>query len=625
MCARLVIIISISLLVQLSSGNENFDLQFLKQRVENIFYHSYDNYMNHAYPYDELRPISCDGHDTWGGFSLTLIDSLDTLVVLGNYSEFRRAASLILNNIDTNQNVNISVFETNIRVVGGLLSAHLLAERAGMDLEPGWPCHGRLLALAERFASKLLPAFNTPTGMPYGTVNLAHNAVPPNETPITCVATVGTLILEFGALSRLTGDPRYEQAAMKALRALWTFRSSLGLVGNHINVRTGAWVGKEATIGSGVDSYFEYLFKGSILFRLPELDAMFREYRSAIKKYLKFGGWHVMATMDAGSVINAVYQSLESFWPGVLAMAGDIEEAKELLITYHSVWRRYGFLPEMFDVSSNKPVGRQSVYPLRPEFIESVLHLYRATKDPYLLEMGVNVLTSIERDARTPCGFATIHDVQTHTKENRMETFFLSETVKYLYLLFDEDNFLHHTPLSSTDSIQFGDADGYCTGGTGYIFNSEAHPLDGGLIHCCSIQHLRELEAVSSEESLPIDLGLHRDLGSLVNTFASSNSLTDTILNELDVTFEEILSPSVTWTGDQNTSQEIDAWAENLWKEMSGVVLLSSTIKDNASTPPNYVPPDMHRKSVAPLMSCPTVPFHVRLNAMRDLDYRNLN
>lgn len=91
------------------------------------------------------------------------------------------------------------------KVVGGLLSAHLLSKRAGMDLEPGWPCHGRLLALAERFASKLLPAFNTPTGMPYGTVNLALGGVPPNETPVTCVATVGTLILEFGALSRLTG------------------------------------------------------------------------------------------------------------------------------------------------------------------------------------------------------------------------------------------------------------------------------------------------------------------------------------------------------------------------------------------------------------------------------------
>lgn len=115
MHVELIIFILISVLVQLSNGNENFDLQSLKRRVKNIFYHSYDNYMNHAYPYDELRPISCDGHDTWGGFSLTLIDSLDTLVVLGNNSEFRRAANLILNNVDTNRNVNISVFETNIR------------------------------------------------------------------------------------------------------------------------------------------------------------------------------------------------------------------------------------------------------------------------------------------------------------------------------------------------------------------------------------------------------------------------------------------------------------------------------------------------------------------------------
>lgn len=145
-----------------------------------------------------------------------------------------------------------------------------------MATEPGWPCHGRLLDLAERFASKILPAFNTPTGMPYGTINLRQGKVPRKETPVTCVATVGTAILEFGALSRLTGDVRYEEAALKALRSLWMHRSQLGLVGNHINVLDGRWVGKEATIGGSVDSYFEYLLKGSILFRLPELDIMFR-------------------------------------------------------------------------------------------------------------------------------------------------------------------------------------------------------------------------------------------------------------------------------------------------------------------------------------------------------------
>ena len=99
----------------------------------------------------------------------------------------------------------MSVFETNIRIVGGLLSAHLVARKAGVKLEPGWPCNGPLLALAEDVAKRLLPAFDTPTGMPYGTVNLRHG-VPDGETPVTCTAGVGTFIVEFGALSRLTGN-----------------------------------------------------------------------------------------------------------------------------------------------------------------------------------------------------------------------------------------------------------------------------------------------------------------------------------------------------------------------------------------------------------------------------------
>lgn len=94
-----------------------------------VFYHGYNNYIEHAYPYDELRPLSCDGVDTWGSYSLTLIDTLDTLAVVGNYSEFRRVAQLILENAHFDMNINVSVFETNIRILGGLLSAHLLSQK----------------------------------------------------------------------------------------------------------------------------------------------------------------------------------------------------------------------------------------------------------------------------------------------------------------------------------------------------------------------------------------------------------------------------------------------------------------------------------------------------------------
>uniref|UniRef100_A0A023FPD2 alpha-1,2-Mannosidase n=1 Tax=Amblyomma cajennense TaxID=34607 RepID=A0A023FPD2_AMBCJ len=132
-------------------------LRVYRNRVLEMFQHAYDGYMKHAYPYDELRPLSCDGVDTWGSFSLTLIDALDTLAIMGNYTEFRKVAAMIAENINFNININVSVFETNIRVVGGLLSAHLLYRKAGMDLEPGWPCSGPLLRLAEDVATRLLP------------------------------------------------------------------------------------------------------------------------------------------------------------------------------------------------------------------------------------------------------------------------------------------------------------------------------------------------------------------------------------------------------------------------------------------------------------------------------------
>ena len=105
-----------------------------------MFHYAYDGYLRHAYPYDELRPLSCDGVDTWGSYSLTLIDALDTLAIMGNYTEFRRVYKILSKRNDFDANINVSVFETNIRIVGGLLSAHLLARKAGAPLGTCSPC-----------------------------------------------------------------------------------------------------------------------------------------------------------------------------------------------------------------------------------------------------------------------------------------------------------------------------------------------------------------------------------------------------------------------------------------------------------------------------------------------------
>ncbi|XP_076180767.1 ER degradation-enhancing alpha-mannosidase-like protein 2 isoform X2 [Ptiloglossa arizonensis] len=401
---------------------EKKDLIALREEVRSMFDHAYSSYLTYAYPYDELRSLSCDGFDTWGSFSLTLIDALDTLAVMGNFSEFRRVAAIISARANFETNINVSVFETNIRVVGGLLSAHLLSRKAGVNLEPGWPCNGPLLRLAEDMAKRLIAAFDTPTGMPYGTVNLKYG-VPEGETSITCTAGIGTFLLEFGTLSRLTGDPLYEEIAMNAIKALYYYKSNIGLVGNHVDVLTGHWTAQDSGIGA------------------------------------------------------------DAYWPGVLSLFGEVGDAMKSLHNYHRVWKQFGFTPEFYNIPQAEAGTDREGYPLRPELIESVMYLYRATGDPYLIQVGVDILRSLQHSAKTTCGYATINDVRDHRKADRMESFFLAETTKYLYLLFDLDNFIHNSgQKGEIIQTQWGQC---IVDAGGYIFNTEAHPIDPGALYCC--------------------------------------------------------------------------------------------------------------------------------------------
>ncbi|KAB1262909.1 ER degradation-enhancing alpha-mannosidase-like protein 2 [Camelus dromedarius] len=412
----------------------------IRERVKAMFYHAYDSYLENAFPYDELRPLTCDGHDTWGSFSLTLIDALDTLLILGNVSEFQRVVEVLQDNVDFDIDVNASVFETNIR------------------------------------------AFQTPTGMPYGTVNLLHG-VNPGETPVTCTAGIGTFIVEFATLSSLTGDPVFEEVARVALMRLWESRSDIGLVGNHIDVLTGKWVAQDAGIGAGVDSYFEYLVKGAILLQDKKLMAMFLEYNKAIRNYTHFDDWYLWVQMYKGTVSMPVFQSLEAYWPGLQSLIGDIDNAMRTFLNYYTVWKQFGGLPEFYNIPQGYTVEKREGYPLRPELIESAMYLYRATGDPTLLELGRDAVESIEKISKVECGFATIKDLRDHKLDNRMESFFLAETVKYLYLLFDPTNFIHNNG-STFDAVitPYGEC---ILGAGGYIFNTEAHPIDPAALHCC--------------------------------------------------------------------------------------------------------------------------------------------
>ncbi|XP_048497511.1 alpha-mannosidase I MNS4 isoform X2 [Beta vulgaris subsp. vulgaris] len=403
----------------------------LRDEVEEMFFHAFNGYMEHAFPRDELKPLSCDGEDTLGGYALTLVDSLDTLALLGDKERFASSVEWIGKNLRFDINKTVSVFETTIRVLGGLLSAHLIASdyATGMRV-PSYD--NQLLHLAEDLGYRLLPAFDTPTGIPFGSVNLL-DGVDENESKITSTAGGGTLTLEFGILSRLTNNPVFQQVTKNAVHGLWACRSKLNLVGAHINVFTGEWTQKDAGIGTSIDSFYEYLLKAFLLFGDEEYLFMFQEAYGAAMHYLFNDPWYVEVNMDSAAIVWPLFNSLQAFWPGLQL---------EMLIL-----RFAHMLPSIVSGKDMDSLLKASTW---------LLLVCR------YLDVGRDIVSSLQYGARCPCGYCHITDVEDHKQEDHMESFFLSETVKYLWLLFDlavgPDNLVESGPYE-------------------YIFSTEGHLL----------------------------------------------------------------------------------------------------------------------------------------------------
>ncbi|XP_048587140.1 ER degradation-enhancing alpha-mannosidase-like protein 3 [Nematostella vectensis] len=431
----------------------NDEKRKMRGQVKEMFRHAYNSYMSFAYPADELMPLSCKGRvrgvdpsrgdvdDALGMFSLTLVDTLDTLAVLGEVSEFEKAVKLVIKDVHFDTDVVVSVFETNIRIVGGLLGGHVAADslkKSGKGLS--W-YNGELLALAKKAGECLLPAFNTTTGIPYPKVNLKYGIHHPDSntgTEVdTCTACAGTMIMEFGALSRLTGDPIFEEKAKKAMESLWKFRSRASdLVGTVINIHNGDWVRRDSGVGAGIDSYYEYCLKAYILLGDDTYLDRFNKHYKSIMQYINQGAMFLSVQMHQPERTSHAYMdALQAFWPGLQVLKGDLKKAIEMHHMLYEVAKKHTFLPEAFTTDFEVHWGE---HPLRPELVESTYFLYEATLDPYYLEVGRNIVEKINEHARVPCGFAALKDVRTLSHEDRMDSFVLAETFKYLYLLFTD-------------------------------------------------------------------------------------------------------------------------------------------------------------------------------------------
>jgi mannosidase alpha-like ER degradation enhancer 2 len=374
---------------------------------------------------------------------MTPVDTLDTLLLVGLDDEAARTRTYIVENLSFDKDISVQHFEITIRLLGGLLSGYQQSQ------DP------RFLALADDLGRRLLPAFESRTGMPYRYVNLKTGATrDPDSNP----AEIGTLMLEFGTLAKLTRKDVYYDKAKRAVVELYARRSKLGLVGEVINVETGAWIRKDSHVGARIDSYYEYLLKAWRLFGDPDFERMWKESVEALHRRVAEetpkGLWYGAVDMESGRRTGSESGALEAFLPAVLALHGDLGRARRLQEASFAMWKQSGLIPDGFDYHAMKPTALS--YPLRPEIIESAYYLHHYTKDPRYLEMGRTFLDDLVAHCRTEAGYATLKNVVTKEKGDSMPSFFTAETLKYLYLLFAPENTL------DLDAI---------------VFNTEAHPL----------------------------------------------------------------------------------------------------------------------------------------------------
>lgn len=495
-----------------------------QKKVKEAFEYAWSGYQKYAMGYDELMPLSHRGTDGLGGLGATIVDSLDTAIIMGADDVVSEASKWIEDNLmkRISEKGQVNLFETTIRVLGGLLSAYHLsggdhpgAGDSGVPVTYKKANPERLLEVSKDLADRLLLAFtSSPTAIPLSDVILRDHTAHAAPDGLSSTSEASTLQLEFSYLSKVSGDPKYDRAAMKVLEHMHTLPKVEGLVPIYINPSSGQFSGENIRLGSRGDSYYEYLLKVWVQqeeYRDSSLKYLFEMYTEAMR-----GVKHLLVrkTVPNGLVFVGELPSgrnggfspkmdhLVCFLPGTLALGAtkgitkrkalesnlltdedkeNLQLAEDLAKTCVEMYfvTSTGLAPEIayFHIEGDteggpdggnksskyindiiiKPLDRHNL--LRPETVESLFVLYRITEDPKYRDWGWQIFQAFEKYTKVDSGgYTSLDDVTSlpPSTRDKMETFFLGETLKYLYLLFDENNTL---PLDK------------------YVFNTEAHPL----------------------------------------------------------------------------------------------------------------------------------------------------
>ncbi|KAJ7447600.1 glycoside hydrolase family 47 protein [Mycena galericulata] len=460
------------------------------------FQYAWSAYERDAMGADEYHPISHRGSNlsAAGGIGYTVVDALDTMLLMGLHDEYARARAWVRTSLRFDRdgrNRCFNTFETTIRVLGGLLSAYHLS---GSD-----PLY---LRHAVDLADRLLPAFDTPSGLPYSSVDLATRKGIPDQWAPNAISTAEatTLQLEFRELARRTGDARYWHKAERVMAVVERAGLESGLVPIAMNVDDGSFARSEIRLGSRGDSYYEYLLKQYLQTDRTE-PVYLKMYEHAIQgihdtlvqrtpargvAYVaelmpgaggQGGDWrgswtlhhkqdHLVCFLAGSLMLGATTAGVADASPlggvpprpgelsargqrdwttGVALLEGCLDTHRTAtglspeIVQFQSVPEQPG---RDWHIKGSRPGGPATYdarYMLRPETLESLFLAYRLTGDAHYRAAAWGIFEAIERHARLPGGgYATVLDVDTVPvgHEDKQETFFLSETLKYLFLIF---------------------------------------------------------------------------------------------------------------------------------------------------------------------------------------------
>mmetsp|Transcript_80888 Transcript_80888/g.142619 ORF Transcript_80888/g.142619 Transcript_80888/m.142619 type:complete len:881 (-) Transcript_80888:124-2766(-) len=431
----------------------------LRAHIKAAYMHSWESYVRDAFGHDVLQPLS-RGYHNWipGGMGLTLIDAMDGLWMLGEYEEFAKAKEWVKTRLSFDVDSQVSVFEVTIRVLGGLLAAYTFDKDWG------------LIEKAVDLADRLLPSFQSPSGIPYTHVNLRTGHAQNNDwSPHNAIlAEFGTLQMEFRYLSHLTGNRTYDDHVTRVMRVVEQQMPPDGLFPLYYNNEVGTWGPDHISFGALGDSFYEYLLKQYLQTGRTE-PRYLRMYRATLKglttQLLVQTPKHTYIA-ERQVTLHHKMDHLACFVPGMLALGADgdrklFELAESLTHTCVQMYAGTitGISPEstIFENGTMRPATKY--YILRPEVIESLFYMWRFTKNPIYRRWGWQIFKNINRHCRIPTGgFSGIQDVTQvpTTKNDRMASFWLAETLKYLHLLFSDD--------SALDLEQF-------------VLNTEGHPF----------------------------------------------------------------------------------------------------------------------------------------------------